>query len=158
MNKANQWTELIMDPFSLLFEWLPTHYCRAGLPDRDPPGQRFPGTETPPPWTESQTGVKTLLYRDLVAGGNNGHGLKMLRASRSLDLCLSLQTRLTRASLIPQTNLWVQHLLAVWFGRQFGYSFYFRTWMKRTMPSLGSLPIQAENKSFSVAVYIFQLR
>ena len=47
--------------------------------DRDPPGQRPPWScdlwcmleQRPPPWTESQIGVKTLPCRNFVADGNN---------------------------------------------------------------------------------------
>ena len=59
----------------------------GGLPDRGPPGQRPPWTETPldrepsrqrPPWTENspvdrQTPAKTLPSQTLFAGGKNVH-------------------------------------------------------------------------------------
>ena len=69
---------------------------RQRPPDRDPPGQIPPGqtppsgqsppsgqiTPSPPPRTESQTGVKTLRCRNFVVGGKYrflskiGHGIR----------------------------------------------------------------------------------
>ena len=55
----------------------------GGLSLRDPPDRDSPGQshlpldrdtrpwKIPPPWTESQTGVKTLPCRNFVAGGKN---------------------------------------------------------------------------------------
>ena len=46
----------------------PTLYRRGVLSDRDPPGQRPPGQRPLTPWTESQTGVKTLPSHNFVCG------------------------------------------------------------------------------------------
>ena len=55
----------------------------GGLPDIDPLDRDPHWTETPPPWTDSQTGVKTL-HSPSSAGSNNA---LYVQTQRNQSLC-----------------------------------------------------------------------
>ena len=65
--KSMATSTLTCDTIIIIQECIPVGCVPSGLPNRDPPGQRPPWTETPrqrPPWTETPW-TETSLDRDL---------------------------------------------------------------------------------------------
>ena len=96
------WTEnsLDRDPHTET-PWTETFFL-----DRDsPPGQR-----SPPPWTESQTGVKTLPCRNFVAGyknSNNCNGGFLVQAVELPNILITLSLSCEFRTSLQDCTFWI---------------------------------------------------